>query len=130
MAIPPEEIFTEGLRRLVELDNAWVPSGNGSSLYIRPFVYASEAKFGVKVSDQYRFLIFAGPVPALYAKPIKVKVETEFGAVDVKIARHHGKIVNAKPEYEQIREIALKSNRTLKEIEKEVLEKFNENQGI
>lgn len=78
MAVPPEEIFTEGLRRLVELDNAWVPSGDGSSLYIRPFVYASEAKFGVKVSDQYRFLIFTGPVPALYAKPIKVKVETEF----------------------------------------------------
>ena len=78
MAAPPKEIFTEGLQTLIELDKAWVPSGNGSSLYIRPFVYASEAKFGVKVSDQYRFLVFTGPVPALYAKPIKVKVETEF----------------------------------------------------
>jgi branched-chain amino acid aminotransferase len=76
MAVPPKEIFMEGLHRLVELDNAWVPNKCGASLYLRPFVYASEAKFGVKVSDQYRFIIFTGPVPELYARPIKVKVET------------------------------------------------------
>lgn len=50
-----------------------------------------------------------------------VKVETEFGAVDVKIAEYKNKIVNAKPEYDQIREIALKSNKSLREIEREVL---------
>ena len=55
-----------------------------------------------------------------------VKVETAFGEVDLKIARFGKKIVNAKPEYEQIREIALKLNRSLKEIEAEVLEKFYE----
>ncbi|MCA1623007.1 MAG: nickel pincer cofactor biosynthesis protein LarC [Acidobacteria bacterium] len=55
-----------------------------------------------------------------------VKVQTEFGEVDVKIARFGGKFVNAKPEYEQIRKIALKSNKTIKEIETEILEKFNE----
>jgi uncharacterized protein (TIGR00299 family) protein len=55
-----------------------------------------------------------------------VKIETEAGAVNVKIARHNEKIVNAKPEYEQIREIALKSNLPLKEIEREVLEKYNQ----
>jgi len=54
-----------------------------------------------------------------------VKVQTEFGAVDVKIARFGKKFVNAKPEYEQIREIALKSNKTIKEIEMEILEKFH-----
>ena len=53
-----------------------------------------------------------------------VKVETEFGAIDVKIAKYEGKIVNAKPEYEQIREIALKSNKSLREIEREVLSKL------
>jgi len=52
-----------------------------------------------------------------------VKVETESGAVDVKIAFYNGKIVNAKPEYEQIREIALKSKIPLREIERIVLEK-------
>jgi branched-chain amino acid aminotransferase len=78
MAVPPKEIFQEGLIRLVKLDNKWVPSKEGSALYIRPFVYASENRFGVKVSDQYRFTIFTGPVPTLYAKPIKVKVETNY----------------------------------------------------
>jgi pyridinium-3,5-bisthiocarboxylic acid mononucleotide nickel chelatase len=53
-----------------------------------------------------------------------VKVETEFGAVAVKIARFRDKIVNAKPEYDQIREIALQSKKSLREIEREVLEKL------
>ncbi len=78
MVPPPEEIFTEGLIKLVQTDKAWIPSKPGASLYIRPFVYASEAKFGVKISEQYRFIIFTGPVPELYANPIKVKVETEY----------------------------------------------------
>lgn len=76
MAVPPEEMFREGLLKLVETDQHWVPDGDGASLYIRPFVYASEARFGVKISDQYRFVIFTGPVPGLYARPIRVKVET------------------------------------------------------
>ncbi|MEP6700036.1 MAG: branched-chain amino acid aminotransferase [Bacteroidota bacterium] len=78
MAVPPKEIFMEGLIKLVETDKAWVPKQLGSSLYLRPFIYASEARFGVKISDQYRFIIFTGPVPELYAKPIKVKVETNY----------------------------------------------------
>src|SRR5215831_2412124 len=43
MAIPPEEIFREGLKALVSLDRAWVPSDIESSLYLRPFVFATEA---------------------------------------------------------------------------------------
>jgi len=78
MAVPSKEVFTEGLIRLVDLDRAWVPSQAGASLYLRPFVYASEARFGVKVSEQYRFIIFTGPVAEVYAKPIKVKVETGY----------------------------------------------------
>lgn len=78
MAAPPKEVFIEGLMRLVELDRAWVPGQPGAALYLRPFVYASEAKFGVKISEQFRFIIFTGPVPELYAKPIKVKVETTY----------------------------------------------------
>lgn len=78
MAIPPKEIFIEGLIKLIEVDKAWVPLKHGEALYIRPFMYASEAKFGVKISDEYRFIIFTGPVPALYSHPIKVKVETNY----------------------------------------------------
>lgn len=51
-----------------------------------------------------------------------VKVETKFGAIDVKVSKRDGKIVNAKPEYEQIRQIALQSKKSLREIEREILE--------
>lgn len=74
----PREIFTEGLLQLVELDKAWVPTQPGHALYLRPFMIATEARFGVKISDEYRFIIFTGPVPSLYADPIKVKVETNY----------------------------------------------------
>jgi branched-chain amino acid aminotransferase len=78
MAPVPKEIFIDGLMKLIETDRNWVPKEKGSALYIRPFMYASEAKFGVKISDEYRFIIFTGPVPSLFANPIKVKVETEY----------------------------------------------------
>lgn len=78
MAIPPKEIFEEGLKKLVEIDNAWVPSAAETALYIRPFVIATEAKFGVKPSDEYRFIVFTGPVGQLYSRAVKVKVETNY----------------------------------------------------
>lgn len=78
MAVPPKEVFVEGLLKLVGIDSEWVPKQAGAALYLRPFVYASEAKFGVKVSEQYRYVVITGPVPELYAQPIKVKVETNY----------------------------------------------------
>jgi branched-chain amino acid aminotransferase len=78
MAVPPKDMFIEGLMQLVKADAEWVPNKKGSALYIRPFVYASEAKMGLKVSEQYRFVICTGPVPELYARPVKVRVETNF----------------------------------------------------
>ena len=78
MAEIPYEIFEEGMMQLVALDKNWVPGEEGSSLYIRPFMYASEARFGVKPSDEYRFIIFTGPVGPLFSRPVKMKVEREF----------------------------------------------------
>jgi branched-chain amino acid aminotransferase len=78
MAVVPKEIFVDGLQQLVELDRDWIPSSKGSALYLRPFMYASEAKFGIKISDEFRFIIFTGPVAEFYADPIKVKVERRF----------------------------------------------------
>jgi branched-chain amino acid aminotransferase len=78
MAVVPKEIFVDGLQQLVELDREWIPSNEVGALYLRPFMYASEAKFGVKISEQYRFVIFSGPVNDYYSKPIKVKVERKY----------------------------------------------------
>lgn len=78
MAIPPRDVFEEGMKTLIEIDQNWVPDQQESSLYIRPFVIATEERFGVKISEDFRFIIFTGPVGELYKRPVKVKVETRY----------------------------------------------------
>ncbi len=74
----PEDLFTSAIHKLVELDKEWVPKEKESSLYLRPLVFATEARLGVKVSDQYKFMVLSSPVGPYYAKPLRVKVETEY----------------------------------------------------
>jgi branched-chain amino acid aminotransferase len=78
MAEIPYEIFEEGMKELITVDKNWVPDQEESALYVRPFMYASEARFGVKPSDEYRFIIFTGPVGPLFTRPVKMKVEREY----------------------------------------------------
>lgn len=80
MCMPPMSyrLFVEGLVNLIKLDEAWVPNDEGSSLYIRPFVFASEERFGVKISSEYKYIIFSGPVGPYYNKPLRVKVEDHY----------------------------------------------------
>lgn len=73
-----EELFTSSLHAIVETDQQWVPDQEGHSLYIRPLVFASESKLGVKISDQYKFIIMTSPVGPYFAKPIRVKVEETY----------------------------------------------------
>jgi len=74
----PEQHFIEALRSLLDLDRDWVPQEKGSSLYIRPFMFAMDNYLGVKPSESYRFMIFTSPVGAYYTKPVSVKVETNY----------------------------------------------------
>ncbi|MCE7053815.1 branched-chain amino acid aminotransferase [Algoriphagus sp. AGSA1] len=74
----PEEIFMEGLTQLIDLDRNWVPTAKGASLYIRPFMFATDDYIGVKPSDTYTFIILTCPVGNYYNKPVSVKVETTF----------------------------------------------------
>ncbi len=74
----PEELFMDGLKALIELDQDWIPSAEGHSLYIRPFMIATDEYLGVKASDKYRFIIITSPVAAYYKDPVKVKVETYY----------------------------------------------------
>lgn len=73
-----EEMFVQGIHALLEVDQAWVPASGGSSLYIRPLVFATESRFGVKVSDQYLFVIMTSPVGPYFSKPLRVKVEDHY----------------------------------------------------
>ncbi len=78
MATLPEEVFMDGLLSLLRLDKEWIPSGDGCSLYIRPLLYATDEYLGVKISDDYRFIVMTSPVGAYYSQPLKVLVETKY----------------------------------------------------
>ena len=78
MATIPEEIFMGGLEALLRTDADWVPNQPGSSLYIRPYMFATDVYLGVAASKTYRFCIFTCPVGVYYLKPLKVKVEMKY----------------------------------------------------
>ncbi|HSB92513.1 MAG TPA: branched-chain amino acid aminotransferase [Flavitalea sp.] len=80
MCIPliSEELFVKGLEELLRIDESWIPANEGAALYIRPMVFATEARFGVKVSNEYKFIIFTGPTGAFFAKPLRLKVESKY----------------------------------------------------
>ncbi|MCK8099285.1 branched-chain amino acid aminotransferase [Bacillus sp. 2CMS4F] len=83
MSMPPldEELVLEALTQLVELEKEWVPREKGTSLYIRPFVIATEPSLGVKASKNYTFMIVLSPVGSYYGdqlQPINIYVEDEF----------------------------------------------------
>ncbi len=80
MCIPevPEEVFMRGLTELIRIDASWVPDQPNTSLYVRPFIFASDDYIGIRPSETYKFIIFTCPVGAYYTKPVRVKIETEF----------------------------------------------------
>jgi branched-chain amino acid aminotransferase len=78
MPFLPEEVFMEGLKALLHIDQAWVPEKETDSLYIRPFMFATDDYVGIRPSDTYSFVIFCCPVGAYYSEPVKVKVETYY----------------------------------------------------
>ena len=72
MATVPEDLFLEAVQLLVGLDSEWIPPSEGSALYIRPFLFASDEMFKVRVSKSYKFIIFTGPVGPYYAQPVSL----------------------------------------------------------
>jgi len=78
MAQMPEEMFMEALTTYIDMERDWVSGHEGCSLYIRPFMFSTEAFLGVKPSDSYRFMVITSPVGQYYDGAIKVKVEMEF----------------------------------------------------
>ena len=78
MATIPEDVFMGGLESLLRTDADWVPTQAGSSLYIRPYMFATDVFLGVAPSKTYRFCIFTSPVGTYYSKPLKLKVEMDY----------------------------------------------------
>jgi len=77
----PEELFLKGIEELVRLEQDWIPSSPGTSLYIRPTMIAVEPVLGVKPSDHFYFYVILSPVGAYYAggfNPVKIMVEDKY----------------------------------------------------
>ena len=74
----PEEIFLEGMKELVRLDQAWIPAREEHSLYIRPFMFSTDTMLGVKPSETYKFLIILSPTGPYHAAPMKIVVEEKY----------------------------------------------------
>ena len=69
LSIPvfPKEFFFEGLEKLLEMDKEWIKKGAGNSLYVRPFVFASQAGVQASASNAYKFMIICSPVASYYS---------------------------------------------------------------
>ncbi|MGB5668767.1 MAG: branched-chain amino acid aminotransferase [Maribacter sp.] len=80
MAIPelPEEYFMDGLKTLVDLEKDWIPQAPGSSLYIRPFIFASGNGFHASPADAYTFIIACAPSGAYFSGKVKVLIEETY----------------------------------------------------
>ncbi len=80
MSMPsvPEDIFLQGLRELLKLDEPWVPNAPGSALYIRPFMFATDGFLGVRPSENYHFGIITCPVGVYFTKPLRVRFEQKY----------------------------------------------------
>jgi branched-chain amino acid aminotransferase len=83
MCIPQvdKEMFVRAIDELVKLDQKWIPSKKGTSLYIRPLIFATESYIGVRVSETYTLYIMTGPVAAYYKEgfnPVRLMTSGEY----------------------------------------------------
>ena len=78
MPAVPAEIFIDGLKKLVQLDKAWIPQKEDHSLYIRPVMFASDEVIGVKPSETFKFLILLSPTGPYFAAPMRLYVEEKY----------------------------------------------------
>lgn len=76
-----EEDFLQAIKAVVKMDEAWIPTKPGTSLYIRPFIIATDEFLGVRPSDTYLFMVILSPVGAYYPEglnPVKIWIEDEY----------------------------------------------------
>jgi branched-chain amino acid aminotransferase, group II len=77
----PEEDFLQAIKAVVKMDEAWIPTKEGTSLYIRPFIIATDPFLGVRASSTYKFMIILSPVGAYYPEglnPVKIWIEKDY----------------------------------------------------
>lgn len=80
MAIPevPEELFMDALFNLVRIEKPWIPDTEDGSLYIRPYIFATDDFIGIKPSDTFKLVMFCCPVSKYYSQPVRVYIQKEY----------------------------------------------------
>lgn len=83
LALPelPADVFTQALRELIAVDGEWVPGGDDQSLYLRPFMFASEPFLGVRPAREVLFSVIASPVGPYFkggAKPVSIWLSEDY----------------------------------------------------
>ncbi|GAA4676414.1 branched-chain amino acid aminotransferase [Phytohabitans rumicis] len=81
MAPLPEQVFLDTLHQIIEIDREWVPTSDDSSLYLRPFMFASEVFLGVRPAQEYLYVLIASPVGSYFSggiKPVALWVSQEY----------------------------------------------------
>ncbi|MDB5011379.1 MAG: ilvK [Mucilaginibacter sp.] len=74
----PEEVFIQSIATVVDIDREWVPAKPNHSLYIRPFMFATDPFLGVGASKTYKYMVITGPTGPYFTKPLRVKIETYY----------------------------------------------------
>ncbi len=80
MCLPPvpEEYFMEGIAELLRLDKNWIPDREGTSLYIRPFLFATNEYIGIKTPTKFRFMIITSPAGPYYSEAVSIYVQDKY----------------------------------------------------
>jgi len=78
MPAVPEWLFMEGMKQLIAVDKGWIPSLPDHSLYIRPFMIATDPFLGVRPSTTYKFMILLGPSGPYFSAPMKIVIEEKY----------------------------------------------------
>ena len=124
------DFFLKALKELVLLEREWIPKSEGTSLYIRPTMIATEPALGVRPAEQYLFFIILGPVGAYYPEgfsPTKIYVSDEYvraaagGAGEAKTSGNYGPTLLASKEaagkgYTQVLWIDAKERKYVEEV--------------
>ena len=74
----PEDIFIQSIAAVVDIDRDWIPTQQHHSLYIRPFMFATDPFLGVTPSTTYKFIVLTGPVGPYFSKTLRVKIENHY----------------------------------------------------
>jgi branched-chain amino acid aminotransferase len=74
----PEDLFVEALKKFVAIEKKWIPTQEGSALYLRPFMYADEPFIGMRAATSFKFIVMASPAGPFFSKRIKLYAETKY----------------------------------------------------